>query len=155
VLIESRIVVVNDDFSRDLGVRLGVTTENIGPRPLLVTSGTGTGANNYMASILNSANDPTGTTPIEFPSLSDRYNVNVPIADAAGRFSLALLKSDYLIDLELSALEAEGKLFLHRESLRQTRVRLRSSRVWRFHTSRPRHPAQQPSSSKKLFWSWS
>jgi len=109
VLIESRIVVVNDDFSRDLGVRLGVTTENIGPRPLLVTSGTGAGANNYMASILNSANDPTGTTPIEFPSLSDRYNVNVPIADAAGRFSLALLKSDYLIDLELSALEAEGR----------------------------------------------
>jgi len=74
VLIESRIVVVNDDFSRDLGVRLGVTTENIGPRPLLVTSGTGTGANNYMASILNSANDPTGTTPIEFPSLSDRLS---------------------------------------------------------------------------------
>jgi type IV pilus assembly protein PilQ len=108
VLIESRIVVVNDDFSRDLGVRLGVTTENIGDRPLLVTTGTGVGANNYLSSILDAQNDPTGTTPIQFPDLNERYNVNVPIADAAGRFSLALLKSDVLIDLELAALEAEG-----------------------------------------------
>ncbi len=109
VLIESRIVVVNDDFSRDLGIRLGVTSDNIGPRDLLVTSGTGVGANNFMGSIADAFNDPTGLTPIEFPSLNNRYNVNLPIADAAGRFSLALLKSDILVDLELSALEAEGR----------------------------------------------
>ena len=109
VLIETRIVVVNDDFSRDLGVRLGITSNNIGPRDLVVTSGTGAGANNYLASILDSANDPTGNTPITFPDLTDRYNVNLPIADAAGRFSLALLKSDILVDLELTALEAEGR----------------------------------------------
>ncbi len=109
VLIESRIVVVNDDFSRDLGVRLGVTTNNIGPRDLLVTSGTGTGANNFADSIAEAFNDPTGGTPIEFPAQNERYNVNVPIADAAGRFSLALIKSDILVDLELSALEAEGR----------------------------------------------
>ena len=109
VLIESRIVVVNDDFARDLGIRLGVTTNNIGDRPLLVTTGTGVGANDYLASITESQNDPTGDTPITFPGLSDRYNVNLPIGDAAGRFSLALLKSDVLIDLELSALEAEGR----------------------------------------------
>ena len=109
VLIETRIVVVNDDFSRDLGVRLGITSNNIGPRDLVVTSGTGPGSNNYLASILDSANDPTGNTPITFPDLTDRYNVNLPIADAAGRFSLALLKSDILVDLELTALEAEGR----------------------------------------------
>jgi type IV pilus assembly protein PilQ len=109
VLIESRIVVVNDDFARDLGIRLGVTTNNIGDRPLLVTTGTGVGANDFLSSITDAANDPTGTTPVTFPGLSDRYNVNLPIGDAAGRFSLALLKSDVLIDLELSALEAEGR----------------------------------------------
>jgi len=109
VLIESRIVVVNDDFARDLGVRLGVTTDNIGPRDLLVTSGSGVGANDYLASITESANDPTGNTPITFPNLNERYNVTLPVADPAGRFSLALLKSDVLIDLELSALEAEGR----------------------------------------------
>jgi type IV pilus assembly protein PilQ len=109
VLIESRIVVVNDDFNRDLGVRLGLTTNNIGPRDLLVTTGTGQGANDFIDSIAEAFNDPTGETSIFFPNQSDRYNVNLPIADAAGRFSLALVKSDILVDLELSALEAEGR----------------------------------------------
>jgi type IV pilus assembly protein PilQ len=36
-------------------------------------------------------------------------NVNVPIANPAGRFALAILDSDFLVDLELSALEAEGR----------------------------------------------
>ncbi len=109
VLIESRIVVVNDDFSRALGVRLGITTDNIGPRDLLVTSGSGIATNNYLDSIAEAFNDPTGETPIFFPSLNERYNVSLPVADPAGRFSLALLKSDVLVDLELSALEAEGR----------------------------------------------
>ena len=69
VLIESRIVVVNDDFSRDLGIRLGVTTEDIDSNSIVVTSASGAGANNYLGSILDSLNDPTGTTPVEFPNL--------------------------------------------------------------------------------------
>ncbi len=108
VLIESRIVVVNDDFSRDLGIRLGITTDNIGPRDLVVTSGSGAGANNFLSSILDAANDPSGQSRVSFPELNERYNVNLPISNPAGRFSLALLKSDVLVDLELSALEAEG-----------------------------------------------
>ncbi len=108
VLIESRIVVVNDDFSRDFGVRLGVTTDNIGPRDLVVTSGSGVASNNYLSSILDAANDPTGLTPVTFPGIPERYNVNLPVDNAAGRFSLAVLGSDYLVDLELSAMEAEG-----------------------------------------------
>ena len=44
VLIESRIVVVNDNFSRDLGVRLGVTAaEWNGSNTLLTTTGSGAG----------------------------------------------------------------------------------------------------------------
>jgi type IV pilus assembly protein PilQ len=35
--------------------------------------------------------------------------VNVPIQNAAGRFALAVLESDYLVDLELTAMEAEGR----------------------------------------------
>ena len=109
VLIESRIVVVNDDFSRDLGVRLGVTTDDISSDTITVATGTGEGANNYLASIIDALNDPTGQTVAEFPTLNNRYNVNVPIADAAGRFSLAVLHNDFLVDLELTALEAEGR----------------------------------------------
>ncbi|MCG8369709.1 MAG: type IV pilus secretin PilQ, partial [Proteobacteria bacterium] len=109
VLIESRIVVVNDDFSRDLGIRLGVTTEDVDSDNIIVSSGTGGGSNDFLASILDALNDPAGTTPVEFPNLADRYNVNLPVSDAAGRVSLALLGEDYLVDLELTAMEAEGR----------------------------------------------
>ncbi len=112
VLIESRIVVVNDDFSRDLGVRLGVTAyEENSSDGVTVISGTGAGTDTMIGSALSNRADPSNGTvfPIELPSLNNRYNVSVPIADAAGRFSLAVLETDYLVDLELTALEAEGR----------------------------------------------
>ena len=111
VLIESRIVVVNDDFSRNLGVRLGVTAFNESNTGLTTISGTGAGTDTMINSALTNLADPLNGTvfPIELPSLSNRYNVNVPIADAAGRFALAILENDYLIDLELTAMEAEGR----------------------------------------------
>ena len=112
VLIESRIVVVNDDFSRDLGVRFGVTgfKEN-STDGITVISGTGIGTDTMINSAIDNLADPANGTifPVELPLLSNRYNVNVPIADAAGRFSIAILETDYLVDLELSALEAEGR----------------------------------------------
>jgi len=112
VLIESRIVVVNDDFSRDLGVRLGVTAFNENSSDgVTVISGSGSGTDTMINSALSNLGDPANGTiyPIDVPLLNNRYNVNVPIADAAGRFSLAVLESDYLVDLELTALEAEGR----------------------------------------------
>ena len=112
VLIESRIVVVNDDFSRDLGVRLGVTAFNENSTDgVTVISGSGTGTDTMVGSVLDNLADSGGTTiyPIELPTLNNRYNVNVPITNAAGRFALAVLESDYLVDLELTALEAEGR----------------------------------------------
>jgi type IV pilus assembly protein PilQ len=111
VLIESRIVVVNDDFSRDLGVRLGFTAydENSDGDGAIVTSGTGQGTNTMVNSIIDNLGTIGTVTPVEVPSLNDRYNVNVPISDAAGRFSLAVLERDYLVDLELTALQAEGR----------------------------------------------
>ncbi len=109
VLIESRIVVVNDDFSRDLGIRLGVTGDDLSNNRLITYSGSGAGTDNMIGSFLDSLQGPNPIPSIELPSLGDRYNVNVPIADAAGRFSLAVLGSDYLVDLELTALEAEGR----------------------------------------------
>ncbi|MDH3619647.1 MAG: type IV pilus secretin PilQ [Gammaproteobacteria bacterium] len=109
VLIESRIVVVNDDFSRDLGIRLGVTGHDLSSNRLITASGTGVGTDTMIGTFLDNLATPGSTTLLEYPSLSNRYNVNVPIADAAGRFSLAVLGTDYLVDLELTALEAEGR----------------------------------------------
>jgi len=113
VLIESRIVVVNDDFSRDLGIRLGVTAlhesgTNSGGTFL---TGTGAGSDTMVNSAIENLGDPANGTifPVQVPQLNNRYNVNVPIADAAGRFALAVLENDFLVDLELTALEAEGR----------------------------------------------
>ncbi len=39
----------------------------------------------------------------------DRYLVNLPVANPAGRLALTLLDSDYIVDLELSAAQAEGR----------------------------------------------
>jgi type IV pilus assembly protein PilQ len=112
VLIESRIVVVGDSFSRDLGIRLGVTGFKENSSDGLTTiSGTGAATDTMVNSALDNLSDPANGTiyPVQLPALNNRYNVNVPIADAAGRFSLAVLETDYLVDLELTALEAEGR----------------------------------------------
>ena len=112
VLIESRIVVVNDDFSRDIGFRWGVTAinENSAGDGGQFLTGTGAGSDTMVNSAIANLGDPANGTifPVQVPTLGDRYNVNVPIADAAGRIALAVLESDFLVDLELSALEAEG-----------------------------------------------
>ncbi|MFQ5982396.1 MAG: type IV pilus secretin PilQ, partial [Woeseiaceae bacterium] len=112
VLIESRVVVVSDDFSRDLGARFGATAyrEN-STDGATVVSGTGTGTDTMIGSILDNLADPNNGTifPIQLPDLTNRYNVNVPIDNPAGRFSIAVLETEYLVDLELTALQTEGR----------------------------------------------
>ncbi len=109
VLIESRIVIVNDDFSRDLGIRLGVTAVEQEGENLWLTSGTGQGTDTMVNSALDNLAGSGQPFPVQVPLLNNRYNVNVPIENPAGRFSLAVLNPDYLVDLELTALEAEGR----------------------------------------------
>jgi len=112
VLIETRIVVVADDFGRDIGVRFGFTgATDQGSSGLLSVTGTGAGSDVIIGSALNNLNDPNNGTPfpVDAPSIGDRYAVNVPITDPAGSFALAILDSDYIVDLELTALQTEGR----------------------------------------------
>lgn len=110
VLIESRIVVVNDDFSKELGVRFGATAYNENSSDgATVISGSGGGTNTMIGSVTDNLGSNGTIFPIELPSLTDRYNVNLPVGNPAGRFSLAVLETEYLVDLELSAMQAEGR----------------------------------------------
>jgi type IV pilus assembly protein PilQ len=109
VMIEARIVIVNDDFSRDLGVRFGVnaTTTSVGG-----SDGQGFLSNRGLdapsgAGLFPGANDPRG--PLNLGEAVDRYMVNLPVANPAGALALTFLDSDYIVDLELSAAEAEGR----------------------------------------------
>ena len=111
VLIESRIVIVNDDYRRDLGVRLGATAVGAAADDGLVAV-TGSGAGIDTLASVDSTFDGAAGQPIPLagviPPVEQRYNVNVPVANPAGRLALAILRSDYLLDLELSAIQAEG-----------------------------------------------
>jgi type IV pilus assembly protein PilQ len=113
VLIEARIVIVNDDFSRDLGVRAGYTgISSNGPNGALVTSGNANAVDTSLSSILSNLATTGNVGPVAVPTgsgASDRYNVNLPITSPAGRLAFALLGSDYIVDLELSAAQAEGR----------------------------------------------
>lgn len=97
VLIESRIVIATDDFNRDLGVRWGInrnTTTNDGDG--FVVSGNQLGVDNLIDQ------EPLG---------QERFNVNLPATNAAGSLSLALARLPFgtLLELELSAMQAEGQ----------------------------------------------
>jgi type IV pilus assembly protein PilQ len=97
VLIESRIVIANNDFNKELGVRFG-------------TSGTD---ENSLGQYATSGN-LNGTSQIingEDLEQADRLNVNLPVNNPAGSIGLALAKLPLgmILELELSAMQAEGK----------------------------------------------
>ena len=101
VLIESRIVVADDDFNRDLGVRFGLSrtdeTDNAGTTYTL--GGGKPGDIEFNA----------GTVSF---NTQDRENliVDLPLADPAGALKFALISiPDFLLQLELQALQTEGR----------------------------------------------
>ncbi|MGB2941725.1 MAG: type IV pilus secretin PilQ [Candidatus Macondimonas sp.] len=118
VLIEARIVVASDDFSRNLGARFGFTGLDSfdKQRGLNVMSGTLGGTDTSVAGSLDSRIDNGTVFPTEIPTgeggFPQRLNVNLPALPAGGlpaSIALAILGEDFLVDLELSALQAEGK----------------------------------------------
>ncbi|MGD8808422.1 MAG: type IV pilus secretin PilQ [Gammaproteobacteria bacterium] len=109
VLIESRIVIVNDDYSRSLGVRFGATgVRERGGDGLVSFSGNGQASDTIVSSALDNLASTGQPFPVDIAPINQRYNVNLPVANAAGSLALAILDSDYLIDLELTAIQAEG-----------------------------------------------
>ncbi|MBK9677015.1 MAG: type IV pilus secretin PilQ family protein [Betaproteobacteria bacterium] len=120
VLIEARIVVAGDKFSKQLGVRLGLQTGftlnrryaggiggNLNTQPVVKLEGdrlvreTRTQTPFELASGLASAGY----------SDSPQLNVNLPVSNPAGQLALTLINlgSGNLVNLELSALESDGR----------------------------------------------
>lgn len=92
VLIESRIVIANDDFSNELGVRFGVNASTTSGNTSVGTSGSINGVSSG------------GTS-------GDRLNIDLPIQNPAGTFALALAKLPLgtLLEMELQAAQVEGR----------------------------------------------
>jgi type IV pilus assembly protein PilQ len=108
VLIEARIVIVSDTFEKDLGARFGVSGASSltgGPNSLLAFSGNGQATNQILAGGV-----PTkATSVLPATTLDNRYQVNTPAANTNGSIGVSLLAGSYLVDLELSAAQNEGK----------------------------------------------
>jgi type IV pilus assembly protein PilQ len=110
VLIEARIVIVTDTFERDLGARFGVTSaQTNGSNGLLAVTGNGTGADTMIQSAISNLTSTGSSQPVTTPALANRYQVNLPATNTAGSIGISLLGGSYLVDLELSAAQIEGK----------------------------------------------
>ncbi len=125
VQIESRIVVASDTFGDELGVRFGVTGSHEDRYGNIISTGGSAQALDRLnnAALINrfASLDGSGTptfdpdfsnpgNPIEGAPLGERLNVNLPSASSsAGRWAFSILAADYLLDLELSALETEDR----------------------------------------------
>ncbi len=113
VLIEARVVIVNDNFSRELGVRLGATgVAKNGTDGLYTVTGTAAGTDSIVSSGLTNLNSTGSPFPVTLPTgaaANNRYLVNLPTSSQAGSIALSVLGSDFLVDLELSAAQAEGR----------------------------------------------
>ena len=125
VVIESRIVLVDDRFSKQLGVRFGgqgTTTvgkygvgvsQNLTGSQMAANYG-GPGVPGWIGGGYTlsggSATTPNYATDVRL-SGTGQANVNLPIANPAGAFALTLLNlgSGNLVNLELSAMEADQR----------------------------------------------
>jgi type IV pilus assembly protein PilQ len=114
VLIESRIVVATDQFTRQLGVRWGAQAFNTNPSGQVLgttpdlSSGTGTqlGTSGLVTNVANLNNGTQADKTLTYPG---GYNVNLPVSNPAGSIGLAILGANYMVDLELSAAQTEGR----------------------------------------------
>ena len=101
VLIESRIVTANDNFSKELGVRFGLTRFDGRDLNQDEVADLQSGSLNATTQLING----------DDLELADRLNVNLPAANPAGQLAIAIAKLpfDFLLELELSAAQVESR----------------------------------------------
>lgn len=101
VMIEARIVSASTDFSKEMGVKWGVLSQGITNNRNLLVGGSDTTLWNLREP------DDDGKYTIERP---DNLNVDLgAVTPGASRIAFGLISlSDFMLDLELSAVQADG-----------------------------------------------
>lgn len=112
VMIEVRIASATDNFSKELGVKWGILSKGVANNDALLVGG----SDQTLADLKKfSLRDTTFKgKPVSYPdygvSRPDNLNVDLGIANPTGSLALGILSmSDLMIDLELSAMQAEGR----------------------------------------------
>jgi len=106
VLIEARIVIADENFARDLGARLGISNPNINANSTSAISGN-IEANTATINSFNSVLNGTNTTGV--PTITQGFITNLAVPNAAGSIAFSILRASSALDLELSALETDGR----------------------------------------------
>jgi type IV pilus assembly protein PilQ len=135
VLIESRIVIANNDFSKDLGVTFGLSKRTRFDDDHILVAG-GKVAGDLITDPITGFESPAG-------SGAEGLMVDLPVIGATSSFGLAIGKlGSHLLQMELTAMEAEG----HGEVISSPRV-LTSNQKAAFIKSGVEIPYQEASSS--------
>jgi type IV pilus assembly protein PilQ len=129
VVIEARIVIANESFARELGAKFGVSgsnnnayfSGNLDANSATRTSqyntniSNQTALNTYYSALAAYNANPVGKTPpvapvLGSPTITRGLMSNLPSTLAgAGSLALSILNAGYLLDVELSALQTEGR----------------------------------------------
>ena len=112
VMIEARIVSATDSFSKEIGVRWGILSNGAANNRSLLVGG----SNQTLADLKDFDIETTtvnGQT-VSYPSYDitspDNLNVDLGVSNPAGSIAFGLLSmSDVMLDLELSALQADNR----------------------------------------------
>jgi type IV pilus assembly protein PilQ len=115
VLIESRLVIADEEFGRSLGVRLGAADLRLAKGGIPGSPIGGSDARIGVGGNMNAIGAQTGQTAVGSATFTDTQFVNLPATGANGfnpaTFALSLFNESLtrFINLEVSALEADGK----------------------------------------------
>jgi type IV pilus assembly protein PilQ len=103
VLIEARIVIATDNFTRELGARLGFNTWGRSGRQKVIASDT----ISDITKLNNSVESASQSGTITYPG---GLNVDLPsTTQGTSSFALGIISGHYMLDLELSAAQLEGR----------------------------------------------
>lgn len=112
VMIEARIVSATDSFSKEIGVRWGILSNGAANNRNLLVGG----SNQTLWDLKDfdvettTVNGQTVSYPKYDISRPDNLNVDLGVVNPAGRIAFGLLSmSDVMLDLELSALQADNR----------------------------------------------
>ncbi len=101
VLIESRLVVATDSFTRDLGAQFGINGIRQVGNKSVIAGGSIPSVTGNSSSYFNNTPGTTYTT--------NGLNVNLPVQNAAGSLGIGIIGKNFALDLELQAAQTEGR----------------------------------------------
>ncbi len=112
VMIEARIVSATDNFSKEMGVKWGILSNGAATNDNMLVGGSDQTLWDLKHFSVGTAR--VGNQSVAYPKYDitrpDNLNVNLGVGNPAGRVAFSLLNmSEMMLDLELSAMQADNK----------------------------------------------